>query len=395
MFDTDISAISIIMLGAALLTALAALFFGLRPLRRTVSFRGVPGEIPAPGEEDSPLPMLSLLVYAKADKEEIKRFLDMISTQTYPNRETIIVFDTTPETADMLTEELAPEYPGVHFTFIPKESHHLSRPKLAITVGVKAARGEVIVTTSYNAVVASDSWLSEIARTFAGNSANEVTLGYSCLDFGQMHGPGKWYRQFDSVLTSCQWIGAAAAGHPYRGDRNNLAFLKKTFDEHRGYARTINLHNGHDDLFVHEISTGDNTTLLLTRTSMVTMDWGTSANRVWSIAKEGYAFTSQWLPKGPFVLAGFTSAAQWLVLAFCSAAVVCGLPSLIPAFAAAVILLAFWGVEISTYRRAASRLGAVRLWWGVVPFWLLRPIANTCFGIAHRRERLSNFTWRH
>ncbi len=401
MFETDIPLVSIICGGIALLMAVAAIVFGLRPLRLTARDRdsdGLPAEAGCDEEsggqsEAKVLPRVSVITYAKADRELTERFLDSLMRQDYPDFEVIVVFDASPETADMLTEELAGKYPAVHFTFIPTESHNLSRPKLAVTVGIKAATGTVVVTTASNAVIPSARWISGLAAPFAGDNATEVVLGYSHLDFSGMSGPGKWYRQFDSVMTSAQWIGAAAAGHPYRGDRYNLAFLRDTFYRNKGYAHSIYLHNGDDDLFVDEISRGDNTALVLSPATMLTMDWGDSADRVWSMRKDAYGFTARWLPRRPFVRAGLTSAAQWGVPALCVAAALTALPSVIPAIACGMMLLAFWGIEIATYRRTAARLDAVRLWWAVVPFMMLRPVVNCIFKARHHSHRVKNYTW--
>lgn len=76
-----------------------------------------------------------------------------------------------------------------------------------------------------------------------------------------------------------------------------------------------------------------------------------------------------------------------------AAAALLALPSLVAAVAAAVILLTFWGFEIAVYRAAASRLGAVRLWWSVPLFWLILPFSNMMFRYSQRNLRVKNFTW--
>lgn len=70
-----------------------------------------------------------------------------------------------------------------------------------------------------------------------------------------------------------------------------------------------------------------------------------------------------------------------------------GLPSLAPLAAAAAGLLWFWGMEIYHYRRLAPRMKSVRLWWGVVPFWLWKLVGDLIFRLDHHGSRIKNFTW--
>jgi glycosyltransferase involved in cell wall biosynthesis/Sec-independent protein translocase protein TatA len=422
MFQTEIPIISIILLGLAVIAVIIAIVYGHSPLRATIRTATLQKENSRPENEedhgseeeqktdneadqeseDEPeilrtepedLTKVSIVVTASAGTETVARFLDSINEQDYPNFEVIVVFDASPETAALLTEELEGNYPDVHFTFIPTESHNLSRPKLAVLVGIKAATGDIILTTTANTHIHSNSWLRAIAAPFNTNPDTEVVLGFSHGDYAELCGISKWYRQFDFILTSAQWLGAAATGKPYRGTRYNLAFRRETFFRNKGYAHTIFLHYGDDDLFINEIATGRNTALVLSPESVVTTEWVSSANRVWRLQKDAYSFTTRWLPKAPFVRAGVTSALQWITPLLCVAAALTALPNIIPAIIAVVILLTFWGIEIATYRRLAASLGAIRLWWAVIPFRMLRPISNHLFKLTHRRQRVKNYTW--
>ena len=55
--------------------------------------------------------------------------------------------------------------------------------------------------------------------------------------------------------------------------------------------------------------------------------------------------------------------------------------------------LALVGADIAVYRRAAARLGSVRLWWAVYPFMMARPVVNFFFRMRHRRNSVKNYTW--
>lgn len=340
-------------------------------------------------------PKASVVIYGQGDEDQIINVLGMLSQQDYPDFEVVVVCDASVEYAEMLKERVCRDYKNVYVTFIQPGSHNLSRRKLAYTIGVKASKGEVIVTTGSNVTIPSEKWLSEIMAPFCekGGEKCDVVLGISRMDFREMKGPWKWYREFDTTLTNVLWVGSALSGNPYRGDGNNLAFRKQVFFDHKGYAATVHLHNGDDDLFVNEISDSRNTKVVITKESLVTTEWGNSADRIWSMLKERYNFTRKWLPKKPFVMQGIWIMLQWIALLSAVAVFLIDWPRFEMGVIAVVLLLAMWGDDIYIYRKIAARFGAVRLWWAVVPFIMWKPIGDMLFDFDHRSSRKKNYTW--
>lgn len=380
-----------LLLVVAIVAALIAYFYGLRPYVRAASFENPP----LPDSPDVHRPKASVVLYCTTDEDTLLAAMEALSRQDYPDYEVVVVCDAGVEYASYISERLAALYDNVYVTFVQPGSHNLSRPKLANTLGIKAAHGEIIVTTIANIEAPDESWLSRLLAPFCGGQGKyiDVSLGLSKIDFDQMRGPLRWYRQFDSVITNALWIGYAASGRPYRGDGYNLAFRRSKFFEQKGYAKTMYLHHGEDDLFIRQISNGSNTRVVVDRPGIITTRWGESANRVWSMRKSRYDFTMRWLPRAPFFRAGVMMSTNWLVPGCAVVAAILNPENLIPAIIGAVNALAFWGMEIFHYRRLAARLGAVRLWWAVVPFWMYRPIWNLLFKIDHFRTRKKNFTW--
>lgn len=390
MFDINIGAPAIVLLAVAACAFLISYFYGMRAYIRAANFTNP--ELPPEG---ATRPKASVLVYSQSDDEMLMSALEMLSHQDYPDYEVIVVCDAALAYSEKVAEKVASVYPDVYVTFVQPGSHNLSRRKLAITIGMKAAKGEIVVTTCANISIPSEGWLSALLAPFAGESGKYInlSLGLSKIDFDEMHRFDKWYCQFDSLLTNALWIGYAADGHPYRGDGYNMAIRRKAFFDNKGYARTINLHNGDDDLFVNEIATSANTRVVAGADTVLTTHWGDSARRVWSMRKERYSFTARWLPHAPFARSAVQQLLQWVVPGAALTAAFIALPNLLPAVIAAVILLGFWAMEIFHYRRLAARLGAVKLWWGVVPFWIWRPIGDLLFRSDHIQSRKKNFTW--
>ena len=390
-FSFDVAAW--IWIAVVLLSSLIALWARFKP----IWLAGSAVASPKDDADDMPstrMPKVSVIVYTVTEEEEILSYLDSVMNQDYPDYEVIIVNEGGAETSSDLSERLLKKYPErLYVTFIPPEAHSLSRRKLAQTVGMKAAKGDIVITTMSNCTIPSDRWLSEMTRPFISDTGTDVVLGYSHIDFDDMHGAGKWYREMDATLTACQWIGAAYNRHPYRGDGMNLAFRRELFFHHKGYAKTIHLMNGDDDLFLREFMNADNTRLSISPLSILTSGWGVSGNLIHAEIKERYQFTARFLPRFPFLRAGLGSMMQWIALGAAVAAAIYGLPSLVPACIAVALIGILWMTEICIYRRTARRLDSVCLWWSLPWFLLWHPIGNAVFKLRRHRRIRKNYTF--
>lgn len=391
MFSTPIPVIAYVLLSISFIGILAAFFYGWSAYIRTA--RQKPAPLPA---DDSGYPSASVIVYADCSEELLENTLDSLVLEDYPDFEIIVVCELDSDQAAILRERYAHRYKNVYVTFIPPGSHNVSRRKLAITTGVKAAKGEIIVTTCGNIDLPdTHCWLKSLLSPFHGPQGKytDISLGVSKFRLEDLKGPGKWYRQFDMTLGNALWIGYALNGRPFRGDGNNLAFRRSTFIEHKGYSRTTNIHNGDDDLFLREIANSANTKTVVSPESIITITWPEGANKIWSDRKEGYIFTSRLLPKAPFLKEWCADILQWIIPGCAVAGLITTLPNLIGLIIGIFLILLFWTLEIILYRAIASKLMVKRLWMQVVPFWIWRIAGNLIFLLLHYREMKLNYTW--
>lgn len=421
LFSLDISLFSIIAIAIAIIAAALALGPGLAPQRRVgreasslpsseSTDEAITEETEVPESEETKTsspeeateiagqptrdcPKASVIAYTPEDGELLDEFIEMVCAQDYPDFELILVLDAGAETRAMFVEKYA-SIPNIYLTFVPPGSQNLSRRKLAITLGMKAAKGDVAVITTSICHIPCARWLSGIMAPFEESKFTEVVLGYCHPDSEGATGLKGRYRNWYSGITSMQWIGYALSGHPYRGDGFNIAFRRSLFFDHKGYARTINLHNGDDDLFVSEISNASNTKMVLLPSTRLTAMWGTLASKRWIDNRERYDFTSRWLPRGAFRRAGMLSLMQWVFIAGATACALFSAPNLIPAIFSLIAIVLFFTAEIIVYRKACSVTASRRLWFTIPLFMLWKPIGNFIFRWRHRRERIKNFTWR-
>lgn len=371
-----------LLLGAAVVVFIAAALAGWTPLLRTASL-GQP-------EEATDTPKLSVVVYAPSAEPEIGEWLDAVMNQDYPDYEVIVVAQASAEGTRMIADHFQAYHDRLRFTFINPEARGLSRRKLALTLGIKAAKGNVVLTTSTSVGIPSSRWLSEMAAPFA-HEATALSLGTVRPDFQNMGSLVALYRKYLWVTTTSRWISAALRNRPYRGQGDNLAFRRQTFFDHKGYADSLLLKCGDDDIFVNSISGDGTAAVVVSPDSILQETSGPEASLRWQDNREQHRFTSRFLPSASAYRAGFASACRWAGSGCCVAAGAIS-PTPINLAVSGGLLLIFWIVEASVYSRASQRLltpGAALL----APFFnLWHPIGNLFFGMRCRSRRCINYS---
>ena len=116
-----------------------------------------------------------MAVYDNA--RELEENLPAFLTQTYePGYEVIVVDESSADNTEDVLKLLKNEYPHLYSTFLPKPDYNITRRRLALTLGVKAAKNEWVILTDINEKPASEEWLKEIAECI-GNTT-EAMIGY-------------------------------------------------------------------------------------------------------------------------------------------------------------------------------------------------------------------------
>lgn len=393
----SIEVIPFILISVSAIMILIITVLCLAPMRLTAKYK--PHKIEDDDTADNEmLPAISVIVYSHNRAEHITKYLDVLTSQHYPRYEIIVVSDSG---KDDNTSEVVENYAvshntnrdiDIYCTFLPLQSFNLSRRKMALTLGMKAAKGDVVLTTSADCLPQSDYWLASMGQHFL-DEKTEIVAGYSHTEFSEMTGIGKWYRTFDTLCSASLWIGYALNGNSYRADGLNLAFRKKLFFDNKGYADTAYLQDGDDDLFFSSISTRQNTKIEISHTSQLIRHWNGSEHILWRDLKERYCFTSRYLHTSAFAVTRLYHTLIWLVPICVTIGIALNTSSLVTWIIGMLILLSLWGYQICVYRRAAKQLQSVKLWWSVPIFALFRPISNFIYNRKFNSRKADNFTW--
>lgn len=341
------------------------------------------------------LPPVTVIVCSHAGSRHLRQLLADILGQDYDAPfEVVVVNDEGHSNTDDIVRSLQVDHRNLFITFLPDDTRSLSRRKLAVTLGVKAAHYECLLLTTSNCTIPSRLWLRSMARHFADKSV-EVVLGYGrhCgNDDTPDHGRGSGRRTFDRMRSALLWVGSALGGRPLRGTASNLAYRRSVFFEHKGFSSALHLNYGDDDLFVSEISSSDNCVAEISPDAIVNQHESDVAysHRAESLRRE---FTSAMLPRAPFRLMGSVAVALWIWLGSSVSAVILGVPSLLPVAAALIICAGLWIPVSIMWRKVCAALEGGRQGWSALVWWLMQPMRTVGRRWTAWRRRRSNFTW--
>ena len=236
-------------IAGAVVVLLAVLGSLINPFLRSLRFQKT--------ETAENQPPVSILITAHDNLAELERNLPMFLRQQYAADYQVIVVcqSTDGETQDFL-KRTAAENPHLYYTYIPESSRYMSRKKLQITLGVKAAKHEWIILTEPNCRPSNDKWLQTMTRQC--QDPNHLVLGYVALDEET-----KSVRRFDSIRKAYYVLHRAQQTYGYRSHMPNVAFRKSDFMKEQGYQGNLEYVRGEYDFLVNKYALcGDTATEL-------------------------------------------------------------------------------------------------------------------------------------
>lgn len=338
-------------------------------------------------------PSVSVIVYNQGDSQNLHTLLPQILGQDYPApMEVIVVNDMGSDDTATIVAQLEMQYSNLYMTFTPERSRSLSRRKLSITLGIKAARYDVVALTCSNCRIESPLWLRSMAAHLA-DPRKEIVIGYA-RPWGNDQpdtDSRRRRRAFDDLSDTARWLSAAIHHRPYMASGYNLAYRRSIFFEHKGFSRTLNLNYGDDDIFINEIATRANTAVELSHNARVRHDEARPA-LIHDTMRSRRDFTARYLPRGSYRATALASWAWWIAFGASAGAAIAALPSLIAAAAMLVVAVGFCLIHQILYRRCARALTMRPLFFTVPWLSLTRPLRTWRHNILGRRQRRSNYT---
>ncbi len=197
---------------------------------------------------------ISVIICARNEAENLRNNLPEILEQEHDDFEVVVVNDCSSDETENVLGILLKKYSHLKVTNINPDNKFTHGKKLAVTVGIKAAKNEWLVFTDADCKPVSRKWLKRLQENF--NDKTDIVLGIG--KYEKRKGFLNAYIRYDTLIIAMQYISFALARMPYMGVGRNLAYRKSLFFENKGFASHYGLQSGDDDLFVNETATKQN-----------------------------------------------------------------------------------------------------------------------------------------
>ena len=179
---------------------------------------------------------VSVIICARNEEENLKKFLPAFLEQKYSNYEVIVVNDSSEDDSEFVLNDFAKKYSHLRISTIKKDAKFSHGKKLAITIGIKAAKYEKMLFCDADCVPQSDQWLRLMQQSF--RDKKEIILGYG--GYQQQSGFLDKLIRYDTYSIAVNYMSFAHAGIPYMGVGRNLAYTKNIY-EHLHEELTLTL----------------------------------------------------------------------------------------------------------------------------------------------------------
>jgi glycosyltransferase involved in cell wall biosynthesis len=202
---------------------------------------------------------ISVIVCAKNEQENVRKFIPLLLEQNYPDFEIVLIDDaSSDETLDVF-EAFEKQYSKIKLVKVENNEAFWGNKKFALTMGIKAAKNEYLLFTDADCYPTSKDWILQMSAQFTKEKT--IVLGYGAYEKIAGSFLNKLIR-FETLLVATQYFSWAKLGKPYMAVGRNLAYKKSEFFNVRGFMDHMKIRSGDDDLFVNQAATKDNTAIV-------------------------------------------------------------------------------------------------------------------------------------
>ena len=203
---------------------------------------------------------VSVIICARDEAANLAKNLVGSLVQEYKTtHEVIVVDDNSFDDSKYLLEELQKKFRQLHIVELKQEAMLISGKKFPLSMGIKAAKYEIVLLTDADCVPASEHWIEKMQATF--NEHTEIVLGYGA--YHKLKGLLNKIIRWETLHTAMQYMSYSLAGLTYMGVGRNMSYKKTIFFRHKGFSAHNHVASGDDDLFINQTASATNTRVSL------------------------------------------------------------------------------------------------------------------------------------
>ncbi len=237
---------------------------------------------------------ISVIVCAKNEEDNVKKFIPLLIEQNYLDFEIVIIDDASSDDTLEIFEAFEKQYSNIKLVKVENNEAFWGNKKFALTLGIKAAKNEYLLFTDADCYPTSTGWIAAMSSQFTQQKT--IVLGYGGYEKIKNSFLNKIIR-YETLLTATQYFGWTKSGKPYMGVGRNLAYKREEFFKTNGFIDHMKFRSGDDDLFINQAATAKNTTVCFSPDSFTYSkpkttfkDWFTQKRRHVATAKHYKSF---------------------------------------------------------------------------------------------------------
>ena len=199
---------------------------------------------------------ISVIVAARNEEEHLNSLVDSLLAQEYPNGkyEIIIVNDRSTDKTESLLQNYTHKYPQIKYISVGDKESDLIGKKRALTQGIEAALGEILLFTDADCRPGKY-WIRSMNDTFSRGF--DAVVGYSPLR-SKSTSLGKKILSLMKKLERLAMFAFSAGSIGWNwgitATGRNFAYKRSVFNELHGFDGIGHIPSGDDDLFLQKIS---------------------------------------------------------------------------------------------------------------------------------------------
>lgn len=192
---------------------------------------------------------VSVIITSDNKAEYLQKNLEGFLNQDYPNYEVIVVDECSEDETQEVLAELQQKYSHLRTTRIFPDTKFRSTKKIAINIGVLAAKHDILLFSEINCVPETSHWVEAIQSCFDSNTS--VVLAFANYE------PGKGnisIRRYFRFLRFVKMLLLVKGGMNVMGEGCNMAYRKSYYIEKRGFSKNSQIYMGYDNEMVGQLA---------------------------------------------------------------------------------------------------------------------------------------------
>ncbi len=210
------------------------------------------------GSPETSTPPVSIILTVHDNASRLEKVLDEYLNQDYETFQLIVVIDE----HDSASEEILKLHSGnthLYYTKLPESSRYLSRKKLAITLGMRAAKYEWVIVTSVYCKPTHDGWL----KAFASYMDDEHNMVMGVTPFEE-DTPSAWrFENLRMMLHNFRTARKTA----YSTNQSVVALKRNTFLAQNGFVGNLQYQRAEFEFLVNKFAEPGKTALAISEES--------------------------------------------------------------------------------------------------------------------------------